>query len=333
MEKLNKKNKDIDFSFRKQILYPACVIFCILVFVYFMMALAAGVNVIEGETVRTQIYDGENNTSDFESSAQAPSALPVQTLFGLFLFSLTVMALNLLFRLKLSRIYVNLLHFGGVLLSFFIFVLSLSGFISDGGLPMALVSCLFVALIYFAVRGCIILFRLITRRVSDSKVYTAIMSYLPMIFAAFTLIVFAVSFFALITQMKVIVTVKEDKTFIYDDVLQNIFVTVVTPLAPTLQNYLRYLASGAVYIAAYAVLFTRLNKVLKVVLNFVILSAGFLGIWIFGFDYFRLVSQNALPAIIIFLSVYVVSLIGVCIFKYIKTRKTEVTGDYSRQFK
>ncbi len=334
MEKI-KTNKNSSFSFRKDILYPACVIFCILVFVYFLMALAAGVNVLESETVRTQIYDGEEDNSSFESSEIAPSALPVQTLFGLFMFAVSIMALGLLFKLNLSRIYINMLHFGGVLVSFFIFVLSLSGYISDGGLPMALVSCLFVSLIYFAIRGIIYLCRCAARGLGldTNKTFSLFMSYLPKIFAVFTLIVFALSFFALITQFNVIVKLKEDKTFIYDDVLQTVFVTVVTPLAPTLQNYLRYLASAAVYIAAYAVLFTKLNKVLKVILNFLILAAGFFGIWIFGLDYFRLVSSNALPAIIIFLSVYAVSLISVCIYKYVKARKTEITADYSKQFK
>ena len=330
MEKTVKTN---EFSFKKNILYPACAIFCVLVFIYFLMALAAGINVIETETVRTQIYDGEENSSTIDSTMPDPKALPLQTLLGLFLFALSVMALNLLFRLKLSRIYVNLIHFSGVLLSFLIFVLSLSGFIADGGLPIALISCLFVAVIYFAVRGLSLLYRLVTKRLRNNKIYRAVGRYLPQVFAVFALIVFAVSFFALITQVNVIVRVREDKTFIADDVLQIVFVTVVTPLAPTIQNYLRYLASAAVYMLSYAVLFTKLSKPLKVVLNFVILSAGYLGIWIFGFDYFRLVSSNALPAVIGYLCVYLAVLIAVCVYRFVKARKSEIKADYSKQFR
>ena len=92
------------------------------------------------------------------------------------------------------------------------------------------------------------------------------------------------------------------------------------------------LASAAVFAIGYAVLFTGLNKVLKAILNFVILTAGYLGIWIIGFDYFRLVKSNALPAVIIYLSVYLVALITVCIVLYVKKRKSEETEEYESQF-
>lgn len=326
-------NKAETFSFKRHILYPACIVFCLLVFLYFLMALSAGVNVLESETVRTEIYDDAEGSTSLESSNQSPSALPVQTLLGLFLFAMSVTALNFVFKLDMSPIYKNLLHFGGTLLSFFIFVLSLSGFISDSGFTMALGSCLFVAVIYFFVRGIMLLIRKLTKGFKNTSFAKSVSRYIPAVFGVFTLIVFAVSFFALITQLDVIIRVKEDPTFIYDDVRQNIFVTVVTPIAPTLQNYLRYLASAAVFILAYSMLFIKANKVLKMILNFGVLTAGYLFIWIIGFDYFRLVSQNALPAIIVYLSVYLVIFIAVCVYKYYQKRTSEQTETYETQFK
>ena len=151
-------------------------------------------------------------------------------------------------------------------------------------------------------------------------------------FAGFTLIVFGISLFALITNFSVIVRVQEDKTFISDKVLENVYITVVTPMAPTIQNYLRYLASSAVFIAGYAVLFTKLNKVLKVSLNFLILAAGYTVIWLIGFDYFRLISAHLVPAIVIFLSVYIAALVAVSVYMFVKRRKAEETESYDNQF-
>ncbi|MBQ9692170.1 MAG: hypothetical protein IJV70_03340, partial [Clostridia bacterium] len=121
-------------------------------------------------------------------------------------------------------------------------------------------------------------------------------------------------------------------TFISDKVLENVYITVVTPMAPTIQNYLRYLASSAVFIASYAVLFTKLNKVLKVSLNFLILAAGYTVIWLIGFDYFRLISAHLVPAIVIFLSVYIAALVAVSVYLFVKRRKAEETESYDNQF-
>ena len=84
---------------------------------------------------------------------------------------------------------------------------------------------------------------------------------------------------------------------------------------------------------SYSVLFTKLNTVAKVIINFLILTTGYMGIWIVGFDYFRLVKKNAVPAIIIYLSVYLVTLIVVSVTKTINKRKNEIKEDYKEQFR
>ncbi len=327
----NKQNKD-SFDYKK-IIYPACAMFFVLVFIFFAIAASAGINVFESETERVQIYDGDSDTNNVTSETKEPEALPIQTLFGLLLFSLSTMALGLLFKLKMNRIYLNLIHFLGTLFAFFIFVLAMTGNVSENGAAQAMVMCLAAAVIYFIVRGLIILLKKLFSSHQNSPVLVRSGRFFGAVFLGFVIIVFVMSLFALVTQFDVIVKVKEDKTFISDETLQNIYVTVVTPLAPTVQNYLRYLASSAVFVIAYALLFTKLNKVLKVLLNFAVITAGYLGIWIFGFDYFRLVSQNALPAIILYLAAYFVTLISVIIYRYFKKREAEKTADYQRQFK
>lgn len=325
-------NSSAEFSFKKNILYPACAIFFVLVFIYFLVAMAAGLNVTESETTRTQYYDGETNTGSLTSETKDPAALPVQTLLGLFLFGMSVVALRFVSKLNISKVYVRLIHYVGTVLSFLIFVIALSGVASSTGAPMILVAIFAVSIIYFAVLGIAVGLKKPLSKLFENKKAKTVKNYLAFTLAGFTAVVFAVSLFALITQLSVIVRVTEEKIFITDKAFDEVFVTVVTPLAPTLQNYLRYLASAAVFAIGYAVLFTGLNKVLKAILNFVILTAGYLGIWIIGFDYFRLVKSNALPAVIIYLSVYLVALITVCIVLYVKKRKSEETEEYESQF-
>ncbi len=302
--------------------------FFVIVFVYFLIAMAAGINVQESETVYTQIYDGGEDTNEIDASVVPPKALPIQTLLGILLFSLSVMALGLLDKLSASRTFITLMHYLGSVMAFFIFVLVLSGFTSTlEGLAVSLVACLAFTIIYFAVRG----IGLLVRKIKNERLWVASHWFSKVCFF-FAVTVFALSFFALISGFNVIVKFKEDQIFLSDDVVQNVFVTVMTPLAPTIQNYLRYFASVTVFALSMLVLHTKLGKVIKILLNFLILVSGFVLIWIIGMDYFRLVSTNAMIAIIVFLSVYVVTLVTVCILKYVKARGSEDNGEYETQF-
>lgn len=325
-------NKQTEFDFKRKILYPTCAFFFILVFLYFLVAMAAGLNVTESKTERTQYYDGETDTGSLTSDTKDPAALPVQTLLGLFLFGISVISLRLLFKLNISRIYARLIHYVGTVVSFLIFVIALSGVASTTALPMTVVAVFAVSVLYFIIFGISVLLKRAFARVSENKKLKKATDFIYFTLVGFTAIVFTVSFFALISQLSVIVRVTEEKIFVTDKAFNEVYVTVVTPLAPTLQNYLRYLASAAIFALGYAVLFTGLNKVVKVIFNFLILTAGYMGIWIIGFDYFRLVKSNALPAVIIYLSVYLVTLITVCIVLYVRKRKSEETEEYESQF-
>ena len=77
---------------------------------------------------------------------------------------------------------------------------------------------------------------------------------------------------------------------------------------------------------------TGLHKVVKVALNFLILATGYTLIWLIGFDYFRLISAHLVPAIVIFLSVYLVCLVATVVYLFVKRRKAEETEDYDNQF-
>lgn len=319
-------------DFKNKILYPACVLFFAIVLMYFLMAMWADMNVTETDAVITQIYDGENNSNEVTGETKAPSALPVQTLLGIFMFSLSIMALNLIFKMNGSKMFLQMLHYLGSLLAFFIFVLSLSGFISEDGIFTAIVACLFFSIVYFVAVGLVKLFKKLAAKLPEKLTKNVVTKYIPSVFAGFTLIVFGISLFALITNLSVIVRVHEDRTFIADKVLENVYITVVTPMAPTIQNYLRYLASSAVFVAGYAILFTKLHKIVKVALNFLILATGYTLIWLIGFDYFRLISAHLVPAIVIFLSVYLVCLVATVVYLFVKRRKAEETEDYDNQF-
>ncbi len=323
-----------NIDFKKKILYPACAMFFVLVFVFFFIAAMTEQNVSGERFTPEYVYDDATGESTLTfGGAQRLVALPVQTLLGLFLFSLSVFALGLIFKLEMSRIYLNLLHYIGTILSFFIFVLAMTGNIGENGVPKAMVICLGVSVLYFIVRGAALIVKKLFASHKNSPIIVRSAKYFGAVFTGFTVIVFAVSLFALITQISVIANLNVEKDFIHADVLQETSLGLATPLAPTVWNYLRYLASAAVFMLAYAVLFTKLNKVARVLLNFAILAAGYVAIWIFGLEYFRVARQNSLPAVIAFLVTYAVVFTAVCIYRYVKTRNSEQTENYQRQFK
>ncbi len=325
--------KENEFDFKRKILYPACVAFFVLVFVYFLIAMAAGINVTESGTGKfTQYYDGETDSGSIDSDTAAPAALPVQTLLGLLLFSLSVMSLRYVYNLKISRILARLIHYIGTILSFLIFVIALSGVASSTEVPIVLFALFAVSLIYFLLLGLSVLFKKLMSGKKISKKIIKIRDFTYFTLACFTAVVFCVSIFALITKIKAIVTVTQEKNFVTDKAFYETVVTAVTPLAPTVQNYLRYLATAAVFAFSYAVLFTCFKRPVKVIFNFLILTAGYVVIWILGLDYFRLIKSNILPAVIIYLSVYLVALITVCIVLYVKRQMSEEKEDYESQF-
>ncbi|MBR2460701.1 MAG: hypothetical protein IKB34_05690 [Clostridia bacterium] len=319
-----------EFNFKNDVLYPACAIFCVIVFIFFLVALSLGINVTESEAERVTEYDNQTGVTDKDFDTPAPDALPVQTMLGILMFCVTLTWLGQLFKLDYGPLMLRLAHFLLTLIAFFVFVLALPGYLSDAGVPAAMLATVAVAVLYFVFLGINILIK--RTGILESKLSVGLKSFLLPVFAIFTLLVFAISFFNLISQVNVIVKEIIEEEWIENDVIRTTYVVVATPLAPTLQNYARYLLSGVVYMLGYAVLKMKNNSIVKAVCNFLILTAGYMGIWIIGMDYFRMFRQNAFTAVIVYLAVYLVAMIAVCVVLFIKRREREEDEDYESQF-
>lgn len=327
----NEKSAVREYDFLRETLLPACAVFCVAVFIFFFIAMGVGVNVTETKTEITTVYDNQTGVNDVDSPNPTPDALPVQTLMGIMLFCIALMLLGQLHKLEYGKLTVRMMHFTLTLLSFFIFVLALPGYVSDAGLPAAIIACAAVAVFYFIALGLKQLL-LMVKPLRGEAVRKVISFILP-VFGVFALLVFAVSFFNLVSQVPVIVKETIEEVWEENDRVRTTYVRVATPLAPTLQNYLRYLVSGIVFMIGYAVLKMRLHAVAKGVLNFVIITAGYIGIWIVGMDYFRMVKANLVPAIVVYLVVYLVALITVSVIYAVKRRGQEDMEAYESQFR
>lgn len=336
MTKITTKNNKY-FSFRNQVLYPACIIFTVMLFVFLTGALSAGLNVSETEFDVTEIYDGETGETTVDSSAQSGYALSVEILLGFFLFSVAVTALSLVFRLEYNKILLILIHFAGTVISFFLFVLVLSGFVSNGNLAPAMFVTMLFSILYFVIFGLYRLIKKLSVSIPKNRFTSYITKYIPAVFLGFTVLVFATALYSMIAgelfDLKVIIRINENTQWLDDRIQQITYTAIPTPLAPTIQNYLRYFASSLIFIIAYSLLKTKLNKVMKVLLNFAFLSCGFVLIWLLSMKYFTAIQQNLLIACIAFLSVYVICLIAASIYVYLRTMKREETEEYRNQFR
>ena len=329
--KNGKKDAVKEYDFLRETILPACAMFCVAVFIFFLVAMSVGVNVTETKTEITTVYDNQTGVNYTDSETPSPDALPVQTLLGILLFCVALMLIGQLHKLEYSKLTLRMLHFALTILSFFIFVLALPGYIADTGLPAAIIACAAVAVLYFVFLGIKTLVMMI--KPLHGETAAKVKAFLLPVFGVFTVLVFAVSFFNLISQVPVIVKEVIEEVWEENDKLRTDYVRVATPLAPTLQNYLRYLFSGLVFMIGYAVLKMNLHAVARGVLNFLILTAGYVGIWIVGMDYFRMVKANLVPAVVIYLIVYLVVLITVSVLYAVKRRSLEDFEEYESQFR
>jgi len=320
-----------EYNFLRDTLLPACAIFCVAVFIFFLVAMGVGLNVTETKTEVTVVYDNQTGINDVDTPAPSPDALPVQTLLGILLFCISLVALGELFRLDYSRLTLRMTHFALTVLSFLIFVLVLPGYIGEAGAPAAIVDCAAVAVFYFILLGLKRLIMMI-KPLRSEAVSKAVAFLLP-VFGVFTVMVFAVSFFNLITQAPVIIKEVLEEVWEESDRLRTTYIRVATPLAPTLQNYIRYLFSGIVFVIGLSIMKMNLHTVAKWALNFTVITAGYIGIWIVGMDYFRMMKKNLLPAIIVYLAVYLVTLITVSVIHAVKRRNSEDDEEYEAQFR
>jgi hypothetical protein len=87
-----------------------------------------------------------------------------------------------------------------------------------------------------------------------------------------------------------------------------------------------------VLVAAVAVMFTKLPKVAKGLLNFVICSGGFIVLWFIQLDFFHELDNMRLISIVAFLISYVVIFTAACIIATVIRRRSEKNEDYVSQF-
>ena len=329
------KKKGIDLI--REIILPACVLFAVILFVFMLGAMSAGVNVTETKTFITEIYDGETGNTTVDASAPSGYAMPVQLLLGMFIFSIAFFALKLVFRSDYSKIFKLFVHFLGTTFAFYLFILVLSGFVSNGNFVVSLFAAIVYGVVYFLIYGIIVLIgKLFPGGIPQTKVLGFLKMQVPKVFAVFTVILFSLTLYSLIMgelfDLKVVVRINENKEWLDDRVQKTTYTTLITPLAPTLQNYLRYLASSIVIIGSFFVFSLKLNKAICALLNFLILFAGYSLIWLVSLEYFYGQSNVLIVAITVFAAVYIVLLAAVSVTLFVKKRKKEKNQDYENQF-
>ena len=324
-----------DFSFKRHILFPSCLIFTLILLGAYTVFMLLDFNVTETRDTVTHFYNGQVNDGDPNSYKFAVGdqfALDLTQLIGIFLFSVSVAALGLLDRYGYGKLFTRMLHFGGTIFALFFFVLVIGGSVSNIGFGSSMLVVILASVLYFVLLGLKTLFKkLIKPEKLPFRSY--VYKYAMLTFAVFTATVFVcmllakLNFFNVQINLPSTVIESDDgrsKTTIYD--------TLITPLAPTLQNYLRYLASAAVFSVALSVLYTKLHAVLKAVINFVITACGFVLLWLIQMEFFKELDNTMLYAIISFVSIYVAVLVTVSIITFVKRRKAEDEEEYENQF-
>ena len=154
----------------------------------------------------------------------------------------------------------------------------------------------------------------------------------------FVIILFSVTAIALIGgeyfDIKVTTKINSDSYWADDRVQITEYVTIVNPLTPTVNNYLRYLGTAAVLVLGIALLFTKANAVLKVFMNFAVTTVGIILIWPLQLDYFKLpaLSNNLITAATVYASLYLAVLVITAVTVFIRKRRSEETEEYESQF-
>ena len=319
------------FSVRRHIVYPAAITFTVILFAAYLLFLLMDFNVTETRDFITYTYNGHTDVSTYNYKVGREFSLDLVQLFGIALFSLSFAALSLVHRLSLSGAFKRLIHFIGTLISFYLFVLVLSGSVTDGGFAAAIGITMAVGLVYFILLG---LKKLVKRSIPMPKCRGMgfITKYLPpafVIFAAASLI-----FMTLAMVINVQLTLNLDgPNYPYDDrIAITTYETVITPIAPTLQNYFRYLASAAVITLSLSLLATKLSAVLKALLIFIINGAAFSLIWLVQLDFFKELHNALLYASVGYIALYLIALITLGVISFVRKRSREDEGEYENQF-
>jgi len=336
----NNAVKSNGINVMRQIILPACILFTVVVFIFFAAALITETPVTDKEWEFHETYNGEseseNSTTQTFSDPQN-NALSFELLLGILLFAVSVKALSLLKLLGYGSLITLLMHFVGSAVAFFVFVLLFGGYITDAGFGPAMACVVVFAIFYWIGIGLKSVFVRLTSLYPESF-GRWVKRFVPVIFGVFVIILFSVTAIALIGgeyfDIKVTTKINSDSYWADDRVQITEYVTIVNPLTPTVNNYLRYLGTAAVLVLGIALLFTKANAVLKVFMNFAVTTVGIILIWPLQLDYFKLpaLSNNLITAATVYASLYLAVLVITAVTVFIRKRRNEDTEEYESQF-
>ncbi len=321
------------FSFLNNILYPACTTFVALILGIYSIMFFIGVNVTETRDKFVSTYNGELDDYTSSWAVGKEYSLSLQMLIGIFLFCLALFALSYIKDLEFSKLTTRLLHFVATMFAFFLFVLAISGYIADSQSTVGtiMIALVLAGMLYFICLGIKLLLR---RPIAFlSKKYKTLITRL--IAPATVIFAFSVIFTSILSFcLKVQVKINEQKSWdtSADRTLYEEFETIITPLAPTLQNYLRYLGTAFVIVLSIWIFALALPRVAKGFLNFAVCTAGFFLLWFIQLDFFHELDKMRLYSIIFYLALYAVVFTAAAVTAFILKRKREKTEDYEAQF-
>ena len=330
MSNTKKQTEGIGFDW-KAILYVACITFALIIFVSYTVFTLLDFNVTETRDFVTHTYNGHTDTNTYDFKVGREFAFTPVQLFGFCLFSLAFSALSLIHKLSYSKTLKRLLHFAGTVLSFYVFILLMSGTVGDLGFGSAMGVIIAVALVYFILLG---IKTLIKRFVPNPKNrFTDFLAkYLLPAFVIFAAAVMLCSILALYFKVYTVIN-KIGPNYPTDDRIAVVtYETIITPIAPTMQNYLRYLGSAAVFMLGISVLKTKLKPYVKIPLNFIINGCGLVLLWLIQLDIFRELDNVMLYTVIGYVALYIVALITAGVIVFIRKRRKEDEGEYENQF-
>jgi len=323
------------FCWKRNILYPSALIFTAIILVSYLVFILLDFNVTESRDFVTHTFNNYTKTNTYDYKVGPEYAFHIVQLVGFAFFSVALSALSLVHKLSYSKPVKRLIHFSGAMFSFFIFVLLLSGAVSDIDFARSMGAMLAVTVLYFVLLGIKNLLKIFLKRFSfnpQSRIRDFCVKYVLPVFVIFTAAVIIGALLAMFIKVNVVINLNGPNYPDDDRIGITTYETIINPIAPTFQNYLRYLGSALLFTLSLSVLFTKLNKFIKIAINFVINAAALSLLWLIQLDIFKELDNVALYTVVGFLAIYLVSLITVSIVLFIRARKREDDGEYGNQF-
>jgi hypothetical protein len=325
----NKTEKLAPFKFKRDVLYPAAAVFTAILLGMFSLNWLLGANVTEVRDRYTVKYNKDGSILNDDWLIGESKAFGIGMLVGIFLFSMSIFVLIYFLRQDFGRATKRVIHFVGTELSFAIFVLLFSDYVSGETFTfgLAMVAMVVVAILYFLTLAIKFVLSVPIRLVKNNF-GKFIYSYIGPIFVIFTLTVFVTAFVSLFGVTNVEIRLPDQ----WNPNLIESYETLVTPIAHTLQNFLRYLGSAVMLVLSVSVFKMPISKVAKGLLNLLICSAAFFGIWYVQMPYFYERAETRIASIIIFYSVYLAVFIIACVVAFVIKRQKEKKEGYVSQF-